>query len=235
MQEHAEPLTHRRHSAVHVTFVSGGEREVPSSGPAEPDSPIKFESWKARAARITHRWNRLSCSQSWSLLHRADNIIIRGWPPVTSPLEHGLFLWPPNIEPEETLSLTSAQLSLPIEGVDWRAPEQRWRPAIAGRSCDRLTRSCKRGGENDASRLLSIVMEIDLADLPDNVETLQRMVRTLATERANLTEAQHFGTILAQFEQELYLVVLGKHAARNFWSMAGFQHVACPHRRLPCR
>jgi hypothetical protein len=32
----------------------------------------------------------------------------------------------------ETLSLTSAQLSLLIEGVDWRAPEQRWRPAIAG-------------------------------------------------------------------------------------------------------
>jgi transposase len=27
---------------------------------------------------------------------------------------------------------TSAQLSLLIEGVDWRAPEQRWRPAIAG-------------------------------------------------------------------------------------------------------
>jgi hypothetical protein len=26
--------------------------------------------------------------------------------------------------------------------------------------------------------------------LPDNVETLQRMVRTLAIERANLTEAQ---------------------------------------------
>jgi hypothetical protein len=33
-------------------------------------------------------------------------------------------------------------------------------------------------------------MDIDLADLPDNVETLQRMVRMLATERASLTEAQ---------------------------------------------
>jgi transposase len=33
-------------------------------------------------------------------------------------------------------------------------------------------------------------MNIDLAALPDDVETLQRMVRTLATERANLTEAQ---------------------------------------------
>ena len=34
------------------------------------------------------------------------------------------------------------------------------------------------------------LMDIDLAALPDDVETLQRMVRTLATERANLTEAQ---------------------------------------------
>lgn len=33
-------------------------------------------------------------------------------------------------------------------------------------------------------------MNVDLAALPDDVETLQRMVRTLATERANLSEAQ---------------------------------------------
>ena len=50
----------------------------------------------------------------------------------TKRLEHGVFLWPPSVEPGETLSLTSAQLSSLIDGVDWRAPEQRWRPAIAG-------------------------------------------------------------------------------------------------------
>src|ERR1700686_691492 len=33
-------------------------------------------------------------------------------------------------------------------------------------------------------------MDIDLAALPDDVDTLQRIVRTLATERVNLTEAQ---------------------------------------------
>jgi hypothetical protein len=38
--------------------------------------------------------------------------------------------------------------------------------------------------------LKSVLMDIDLADLPDNVETLQRMVRSLASERASLTEAQ---------------------------------------------
>ncbi len=33
-------------------------------------------------------------------------------------------------------------------------------------------------------------MDIDLAALPDDVETLQRMVRGLAAERAALSEAQ---------------------------------------------
>jgi hypothetical protein len=33
-------------------------------------------------------------------------------------------------------------------------------------------------------------MDIDLATLPDDVETLQRMVRSLASERASLSEAQ---------------------------------------------
>jgi transposase len=44
----------------------------------------------------------------------------------TKRLEHGVFLWPPSVKPE-TLSLTSAQLSLLIEGVDWRAPSRRGR------------------------------------------------------------------------------------------------------------
>ena len=50
----------------------------------------------------------------------------------TKRLEHGVFLWPPSVDPDETLMLTSAQFALLIDGVDWRAPEQRWRPAIAG-------------------------------------------------------------------------------------------------------
>jgi transposase len=28
--------------------------------------------------------------------------------------------------------LTSAQLSMLIDGIDWRAPERQWRPAVAG-------------------------------------------------------------------------------------------------------
>jgi len=50
----------------------------------------------------------------------------------TKRLKHGVFLWPANIEPERTLSLTSEQLSALLEGIDWRVPERVWRPAVAG-------------------------------------------------------------------------------------------------------
>jgi transposase len=30
------------------------------------------------------------------------------------------------------VALTSAQLSMLIEGIDWRTPERTWRPAVAG-------------------------------------------------------------------------------------------------------
>ena len=50
----------------------------------------------------------------------------------TKRLEQGVFLWPPSLEAGKTLSMTSSQLSNLIHGLDWRAPEQRWRPAVAG-------------------------------------------------------------------------------------------------------
>ena len=50
----------------------------------------------------------------------------------TKRLEQGVFLWPSNAEPGGSLALTSSQLSMLIEGVDWRAPDSRWRPAVAG-------------------------------------------------------------------------------------------------------
>ena len=50
----------------------------------------------------------------------------------TKRLEQGVFLWPSNAEPGETLPLSSMQLSKLIDGIDWRAPEHQWRPAVAG-------------------------------------------------------------------------------------------------------
>jgi transposase len=50
----------------------------------------------------------------------------------TKRLEHGHFEWPAAGQAGGTVSLTSVQLAMLIEGIDWRAPERRWRPAVAG-------------------------------------------------------------------------------------------------------
>ena len=50
----------------------------------------------------------------------------------TKRLEAGRFPWPSADELGDTVALTSAQLAMLIEGIDWHAPERRWRPAVAG-------------------------------------------------------------------------------------------------------
>ena len=50
----------------------------------------------------------------------------------TKRLEEGRFPWPGADEMGDTVALTAEQLSMLIEGIDWRAPERRWRPAVAG-------------------------------------------------------------------------------------------------------
>ncbi len=44
---------------------------------------------------------------------------------VNSASEEGRLPWPGTDEAGDTLALSSAQLSMSIEGVDWRAPERR--------------------------------------------------------------------------------------------------------------
>lgn len=50
----------------------------------------------------------------------------------TKRLEQGRFVWPSTSETGGTVTLTSAQLSMLIEGIDWRTPERTWRPVVAG-------------------------------------------------------------------------------------------------------
>ena len=45
-------------------------------------------------------------------------------------LEKGRFVWPSARTGKVTL--TPAQLSMLLEGIDWRAPERTWRPLTAG-------------------------------------------------------------------------------------------------------
>jgi transposase len=42
------------------------------------------------------------------------------------------FPWPLDSGAGSTVTLSPAQLSMLLEGIDWRAPERRWQPAVAG-------------------------------------------------------------------------------------------------------
>ena len=44
-------------------------------------------------------------------------------------LEHGKFVWPQT--PHGTVLLTNAQLSMLLEGIDWRRPQRTWQPMLA--------------------------------------------------------------------------------------------------------
>lgn len=44
-------------------------------------------------------------------------------------LEQGKFVWPQTTS--GSVSLTSAQLSMLLEGIDWRRPVRTWQPAMA--------------------------------------------------------------------------------------------------------
>jgi transposase len=44
-------------------------------------------------------------------------------------LDRGRFVWPIS---KEGATLSPAQMSMLLEGIDWRAPQHTWRPQIAG-------------------------------------------------------------------------------------------------------
>jgi len=50
----------------------------------------------------------------------------------TKRLDQGGFVWPQVDDRGGKVVLSPAQLSMLIEGIDWRAPERVWRPAMAG-------------------------------------------------------------------------------------------------------
>jgi transposase len=45
-------------------------------------------------------------------------------------LEKGRFVWP--VTKDGSVTLTPAQLSMLLEGIDWRAPQRTWQPTVAG-------------------------------------------------------------------------------------------------------
>jgi transposase len=68
---------------------------------------------------------------------RADLIKVLFWDGTglclfTKRLEYGRFAWPATSGPGLSVAVTAAQLSMLLEGLDWRRPEPVWRPAVAG-------------------------------------------------------------------------------------------------------
>jgi transposase len=45
-------------------------------------------------------------------------------------MDRGRFIWPQT--KTGSVSLTPAQLSMLLEGIDWRRPERTWTPSLAG-------------------------------------------------------------------------------------------------------
>lgn len=45
-------------------------------------------------------------------------------------LEKGRFVWPSPVD--DKMSVTSAQLAMLLEGIDWRMPKRTWRPLTTG-------------------------------------------------------------------------------------------------------
>lgn len=45
-------------------------------------------------------------------------------------MDRGRFVWP--VSATGTVTLTPAQLSMLLEGIDWRRPERSWRSSMAG-------------------------------------------------------------------------------------------------------
>jgi len=47
-------------------------------------------------------------------------------------IDRGHFVWPRISVAGDTIPLTTAQLAMLLEGIDWRHPERVWRPRKAG-------------------------------------------------------------------------------------------------------
>jgi len=54
-------------------------------------------------------------------------------------LERGRFIWPSMADGVVTISV--AQMSYLLSGIDWRHPQETWRPQAAGLSCEFLLKS----------------------------------------------------------------------------------------------
>ena len=81
------------------------------------------------------RWRKTRSADTCSCFGaRGDMIKLLWWTGdglclLAKRLERGRFIWPQATS--GTVTLTQAQLSMLLEGIDWRRPERTWRPSSA--------------------------------------------------------------------------------------------------------
>lgn len=68
-----------------------------------------------------------ACKAGWRSQGRYDG---QGGCLFMKRLDRGRFVWPS--ASDGAISISAAQLAYLVEGIDWRNPQQTWRPAIAG-------------------------------------------------------------------------------------------------------
>ena len=90
-------------------------------------------------------------------------------------LERGRFVWP--AAKDGKVKLTAAQLSMLLEGLDWRAPRRIWRPlAVAEKHLYTTDCVSKKGG--------LVCYHTAMVALPKDVATLQAVVRSAQAQIA---------------------------------------------------
>jgi transposase len=108
-------------------------------------------------------------------------------------LERGRCVWPQ--AKDGVVTLTPAQLSMLLEGIDWRMLSRTWQPEMAGRAA-RLR--C-----GDAAGAATIRGMINVASLPDEVRALIAVqAATIARQDAELiTQRDTIATMRLQLER----------------------------------
>ena len=96
------------------------------AGDARTEGKPCFRSYKP----LVGRSGRCCCVPWW----RGDLIKLLWWTGdglclLAKRLERGRFIWPQ--ASSGSVTLTQAQLSMLLEGIDWRRPERTWRPQSA--------------------------------------------------------------------------------------------------------
>ena len=79
-----------------------------------------------------------------------------------------------------SITLTPAQLAMLIEGIDWRAPERVWKPALAGCKASETSIESSEFASSNQAIWVDSDMRFDLDNLPSEPALLLHLIRDMA-------------------------------------------------------